>query len=110
MISFLWPLVLEVMGSIPAAGEEKFRCPNILSLVLFAGITLNTCAVLWIGTLTGGPLCWESHPLCRLKNSTVVYTITCRLSFCKTGVYNVCMLIILERGCIEKKKELMSIK
>ena len=94
-----WPLVLEVMGSIPAAGEEKFRCPNMLSSVSFAGMTLNKCAVLRIGKLTGGPLCRESHPLCRLKNPTVVCMITCRLSSCKTGVYNVRLFIILERGC-----------
>ena len=99
--------MLEVMGSIPAAGEEKFRCPNTLSLVSFAGMTLNKCAVLRIGTLTGGPLCRESHPLCRLKNPTVVYMITCRLSSCKTGVYNVHLFIILKRGCssMYRKKE-----
>ena len=53
------------------------------------------------------PLCRKSHPLCRLKNPTVVYMITYRLSFCKTGVYNVCLLIILERGCssMYRKKE-----
>ena len=96
------------MGSIPAAGEERFWCPNTLSLVSFAGMTLNKCAVLRIGTLTGGPLCRESHSLCRLKNPTVVYMITCRLSSCKTGVYNVHLLIILERGCnsmYRKRKE-----
>ena len=38
----------------------------------------------------------ESHPLYRLKNHTVV---SCRLSSCKTGVYNVRLLIILDRGC-----------
>ena len=43
----------------------------------------NNCAVLRIGTLTGGPLCRESHPLCRLKNPIVVYMITYRLSSCK---------------------------
>ena len=59
----------------------------------------NKGAVLRIGTLTGGTLCRESHPLCRLKNPTVVYMITCRLSSCKTGMYNVRLLIILERGC-----------
>ena len=93
-----WPLVLEVMDSISAAGEETFRCPNMLSLVSFAGMTLNKCAFLRIETLTGGPLCREGHPLCRLKNPTVVYMITCRLSSCKTGVYNVQLPIILERG------------
>ena len=87
------------MASIPVAGEVKFRCPNMLSLVSFAGMTLNKCAVLRIGTLTGGPLCRESHPMCWLKNPTVVYMITCRLSSCKTDVYNVRLLIILEREC-----------
>ena len=71
----------------------------MLSLVSFAGMTLNKCTVFRIGTLTEGPLCRESHPLCRLKNPTVVYMTTCRLSSCKTGMYNVHLLIILERGC-----------
>ena len=52
--------------------REKFRCPNTLSLVSFAGMTLDKCIVLRIGTLTGCPLCRESHPLCRLKNPTVI--------------------------------------
>ena len=97
-----------VMDSIPAAGEETFRCPNMPSLVSFAGMTLNKCAVLRIGTLTGGALCREGEsPMCRLKNRTVVYMITCRLSSCKTGVYNVRLLITLERGCssMYRKKE-----
>ena len=102
-----WPLVLEVMGLIPAAGGEKFQCLNMLSLVSFARMTLDKFAILWIGMLIGGALCRESRPLCRLKNPTVVYMITCRLSSCKTGVYNVHLLIILERGCssIYRKKE-----
>ena len=33
---------------------------------------LDKCIVLRIGTLTGCPLCRESHPLCRLKNPTVI--------------------------------------
>ena len=33
------------------------------SLVSFAGMTLNKCAVLWIGTLTGGPVQGESPPV-----------------------------------------------
>ena len=65
-------LVLEAPGSIPAVGEDKFQCLNMLSFVSFAGSTRNKCAVLRIGTLTGGHLCRESHPLCRLKNPTVV--------------------------------------
>ena len=52
--------------------REKFRCPNTLSLVSFAGMTLDKCIVLRIRTLTGCPLCRESHPLCRLKNPTVI--------------------------------------
>ena len=64
------PLVLEVPGSIPARGEENFgvRTP----LVSLAGMTLDKCIVRQIGTLTGCPLCRESHPLCRLKNPTVI--------------------------------------
>ena len=42
--------------------EETFWCPNMLSLVSFAGIT-----VLWIGTLNGGPVQGES-PTVWLKN------------------------------------------
>ena len=49
-------------GLIPAVGEETFWCPNMLSLVSFAGMTLNKCPVLWIGTLTGGPVQGESSP------------------------------------------------
>ena len=66
--------------------------------------------ILQIGTLTGGLLCSETHPLCRLKNPTVVYMISCRLSLCKTGLYNVRLLIILERGCssIYRKKDSIS--
>ena len=35
----------------------------MLSLVSFAGMTLNKCAVLWIGALTGGPVQGESPPM-----------------------------------------------
>ena len=38
-------------------------------------------------------------PLRKLKHPTLVYMTTCRLSSCITGVYNVHLLIILERGC-----------
>ena len=50
-------------GLIPAAGEETIWCPNMLSLVSFAGITLNKCADFWIGTLSGGPVQGESPPV-----------------------------------------------
>ena len=63
--------------------------------------------ILWIGTLIRSSLCRESHPQCRLKKPTVVYMITCRFSSWKTGVYNVRLLIIIERGCssMYRKKE-----
>ena len=66
------PLVLEVPGSIPLTRRGKFRCPNTFSLVSIAGMTLDKCIVLRSGTLTGCPLCRESHPLCRFKNPTVI--------------------------------------
>ena len=59
-------------GQIPARGEEKFWCPNTLSLVTLAGITLNKCIVLQLGALTGCCLCRESRLLCRLKNPTII--------------------------------------
>ena len=42
-----------------------------------------------------------------LKNTSVIYMITCRLPSGKTSVDNVHLLIILERGCssIGRKKE-----
>ena len=61
----------------PHSWRGKFWSPNTLSLVSFAGMTLDKCIVLRIWTLTGCPLCresriGESHPLCRLKNPTVI--------------------------------------
>ena len=56
----------------PGSRRGKFWSPNTLSLVSFAGITLDKSIVLRIGTLTGCPQCRESHPLCRLKNPTVI--------------------------------------
>ena len=56
----------------PRSRQGKFRCPNMLSLVSLAGMTLDKCIVLRIGTLTGCPLCRESYPLCRLKNPRVI--------------------------------------
>ena len=53
-------------------GEENFQSLNTLSLVSFAGMTLDKGIVHLIRTLTGCPLCRESHPLCRLKNPTVI--------------------------------------
>ena len=46
----------------------------------------------------------ESPPV---QIPTAVYMITCRFSSCKTGVYNVRLLIILEKECsnMYRKKE-----
>ena len=56
----------------PCSRRGKLRCPKMLFMVSFAGMTLDKCIILRIGTLTGCPLCRESHPFCRLKNSTVI--------------------------------------
>ena len=60
-------------GLIPAAGEETFWCPNMLSLVSFAGMTLNKCAVLW---LTGGPVQGESPPVLVKESHIQTYSRT----------------------------------
>ena len=57
----------------PRSRRGKYPSPNTLSLVSFAGMTLDKCIVLRIRTLTGCPLNRESHPLCRLKNPTVIF-------------------------------------
>ena len=54
----------------PCSQRGKFLSPNTLSLVSLAGMTLEKCIVLRIGTLTGCPLCRESHHL--LKNPMVI--------------------------------------
>ena len=63
-------------GLIPAAGEETFWCPKTPSLVSFAGITLNKCAVLWIGALTGGPVQGESPPVLVKESHIQTYSRT----------------------------------
>ena len=65
-----------MLGLIPAKGEETFWCPNMLSLVSFAGMTLNKCAVLWIGTLTGGPVQRESPPVLVKESHIQTYSRT----------------------------------
>ena len=37
----------------PCSQQRKVSCPNMLSLVSFAGMTLNNYAILQIGTLAG---------------------------------------------------------
>ena len=56
--------------------EEAFWCPNMLSLVSFAGMTLNKCAVLWIGTLAGGPVQGESPPVLVKESHIQTYSRT----------------------------------
>ena len=63
-------------GLNPAAGEETFWCPNMLSLGSFAGKTLNKCAVLWIGRLTGGPVQRELHPVLVKESHIQTYSRT----------------------------------
>ena len=41
-------------GLIHTHSEKKFPYPNMFSLVYFAGMTLNQCGALQIGTSTGG--------------------------------------------------------
>ena len=50
------------MGSIPAAGEEKFRCLYMLSFVSFAGMTLNVLSF-GSGRLLEPPVQGESPPV-----------------------------------------------
>ena len=68
-------LMLEAPGLIPGSGE-KISVSEHAPLASFAGMNVNKCTFLWIGMLTGGPLCRKSHPLCRLKTPTVIYMIT----------------------------------
>ena len=67
----------------------------MLSLVSFAGMTLNKCAVLCIGTLTGGPVQGESPPvLVKEPYSSVTCSI---LQNWYVQYDTIHLLIILER-------------
>ena len=48
----------------------------ILSLVSFAGMTLNKCAVRWMGTLTRGPVQGESPPVLVKESHIRTYSRT----------------------------------
>ena len=48
----------------------------MFSLVSFAGMSLNKSAVLWIGTLTGGPVQGESTPELVKKSDIQTYSRT----------------------------------
>ena len=76
----------------------------MLSLVSFAGMTLNKCAVLWIGTLTGGPVQGGSPPLL-VKEYTQTYS---RASVCGRTylgvVYRKDRIYLKEKEKKKKKK------
>ena len=63
--------MLEVPGSILLAAR-KIGWSEHVSLHVICRNDMIQCAVLRIVTLTGGPLCRDSHPLCRLKILTQV--------------------------------------
>ena len=89
----------------PRSLRGKFQSQNTLSPVSFAGMTLDKIIVLRIGTLTGCPLCRESHPLCRLKNPTVI-KIWLLLGFHPaTGSVQCNLPIMLESKCQEVYRE-----
>ena len=82
-------------GLIPAAGEETFWCPNMLSLVSFSEMG----AVLWIGTLTGGPVQGESPPVLVKKSNIRTYF---RTSVCGRTYLGV---VYRKTAFIKKKKK-----
>ena len=90
-------------GLIPKAGEETFWFPNMLSLVSFAGMTLNKCAVLWIGTLTGGPVQGESPPVLVKESHIQTYS---RTSVCGSTYLLRCRLQKRPHLLKKKKKSL----
>ena len=75
--------------------EETFWCPNMLSLVSFAG-----SAVLWIGTLTGGPVQGESPPVLVKESHIQTYP---RTSVCGRNYLGV--LYSTEKTAFIKKKK-----
>ena len=64
--------MLEVPGSIPLAGRIISVSEHTFPSVICRDDTKDKCAILRIGTLTGCPLCRETHPLCRLKTPKVI--------------------------------------
>ena len=89
--------LLEVPSSVPWQVRKNCVVQTCFPLCYLQGWHLlqDKFATLRIETLTGGPAPVAGrvrHPLCRLKNPTV-YITTWRLSSCKTGVYNVHLLI-----------------
>ena len=67
-------------GFDPPPASRKICWSELASLRVICRNDMIQCAVLLIGTLTGGPLCRDSHTLCRLKIPTQVkdpYTCIC---------------------------------
>ena len=70
----------------------------MLSLVSFAGMTLNKCAVLWIGSLTGGRVQGESPPVLVKESHIQTYS---RTSVCGRTYLGV----VTEKTAFIKKKK-----
>ena len=68
----------------------------MLSLVSFAGMTLNKCAVLWTGTLTGGPVQGDSPPVLVKESHIQTYS--------RTSVYGRTYLGLQKKPHLPKKK------
>ena len=67
MVSAHTGLRCYIVGFDPRGRRGNILVSEQAVLVSFAGMTLNKFAILWIGTLTGGPVHGES-PLCWLKS------------------------------------------
>ena len=77
------PLVLEVRGSVPTRGEEKFWCPKLLSLV-----SLNKCAVInWMSPVQEKP-----SPVQVKEPYGNLDMVTCRLSSCNPEEYTLLIM------------------
>ena len=66
-------------GFDPRRRRRKICWSEHASLRVICRNDMIQCAVLRIGTLSGGPLCRDSHLLCRLKIPTQVLSHACRL-------------------------------
>ena len=69
-------------------------------LMSFAGMTLNMSAVLWIGTLTGGPVQGESPPVLVKESHYFIQTYS-RTSVCG----RTCLGVVYRKDRIYKKKK-----
>ena len=83
-------------GFDPRGRRGKFRYPNILCVVSFAGMTLNKCALILDRDVNWRPLVQGESPPVQVKEP---YTVVDMITDMKTGMYNVHLLISLESGC-----------